>query len=158
METENYLQIMTDSLIKKRDILKAVVELNITQEHLLNATEFDGDSFQKNMEEKSKCIDELNSLDEGFQIIYDRIRQDVEEDKANYKTEIIRLQELIKEVSGLSATIQSQETRNKVRAENKFRQLRQDNKTAKRSVSMVNKYYKNMSRVSQEPQFMDKKK
>lgn len=158
METENYLQIMTDSLIKKRDILKAVVELNITQEHLLNATEFDGDSFQKNMEEKSKCIDELNSLDEGFQIIYDRIRQDVEEYKANYKTEIIRLQELIKEVSGLSATIQSQETRNKVRAENKFRQLRQDNKTAKRSVSMVNKYYKNMSRVSQEPQFMDKKK
>lgn len=158
METENYLQIMTDSLIKKRDILKAVVELNITQEHLLNATEFDGDSFQKNMEEKSKCIDELNSLDEGFQIIYDRIRQDVEEYKANYKTEIIRLQELIKEVSGLSATIQSQEIRNKVRAENKFRQLRQDNKTAKRSVSMVNKYYKNMSRVSQEPQFMDKKK
>ena len=158
METENYLQIMTDSLIKKRDILKAVVELNITQEHLLNATEFDGDNFQKNMEEKSKCIDELNSLDEGFQIIYDRIRQDVEEYKANYKTEIIRLQELIKEVSGLSATIQSQETRNKVRAENKFRQLRQDNKTAKRSVSMVNKYYKNMSRVSQEPQFMDKKK
>lgn len=158
METQNYLQIMTDSLIKKRDILKAVVELNITQEHLLNATEFDGDSFQKNMEEKSKCIDELNSLDEGFQIIYDRIRQDVEEYKANYKTEIIRLQELIKEVSGLSATIQSQETRNKVRAENKFRQLRQDNKTAKRSVSMVNKYYKNMSRVSQEPQFMDKKK
>lgn len=149
---------MTDSLIKKRHILKAVVELNITQEHLLNATEFDGDSFQKNMEEKSKCIDELNSLDEGFQIIYDRIRQDVEEYKANYKTEIIRLQELIKEVSGLSATIQSQETRNKVRAENKFRQLRQDNKTAKRSVSMVNKYYKNMSRVSQEPQFMDKKK
>lgn len=149
---------MTDSLIKKRDILKAVVELNITQEHLLNATEFDGDSFQKNMEEKSKCIDELNSLDEGFQIIYDRIRQDVEEYKANYKTEIIRLQELIKEVSGLSATIQSQEIRNKVRAENKFRQLRQDNKTAKRSVSMVNKYYKNMSRVSQEPQFMDKKK
>ena len=149
---------MTDSLIKKRDILKAVVELNITQEHLLNATEFDGDSFQKNMEEKSKCIDELNSLDEGFQIIYDRIRQDVEEYKANYMTEIIRLQELIKEVSGLSATIQSQETRNKVRAENKFRQLRQDNKTAKRSVSMVNKYYKNMSRVSQEPQFMDKKK
>ncbi len=158
METENYLQIMIDSLIKKKDVLKKIVELNTIQEQLLNAAEFNGDSFQKNMEEKSDCIDGLNSLDEGFQIVYDRVRQDVEEYKTNYKTEIARLQELIREVSGLSATIQSQEARNKIRVENKFRQLRQDNKTAKRSVSMANRYYKNMSRVSEEPQFMDKKK
>lgn len=149
---------MIDSLIKKKDVLKKIVELNTIQEQLLNAAEFNGDSFQKNMEEKSDCIDGLNSLDEGFQIVYDRVRQDVEEYKTNYKTEIARLQELIREVSGLSATIQSQEARNKIRVENKFRQLRQDNKTAKRSVSMANRYYKNMSRVSEEPQFMDKKK
>ena len=158
MEIANYLQIMIDSLIKKRNVLKTIVEFNTIQERLLNAAEFDGDSFQENMEEKSKCIDQLNALDEGFQIVYDRVRHDVEEYKVNYKTEIVRLQELIREVSGLSANIQSQEARNKIRVENKFRQLRQDNKTAKRSVSMANRYYKNMSRVSEEPQFMDKKK
>ena len=68
------------------------------------------------------------------------------------------MQELIKEVTALSATIQAQEARNKVKVEFKFRQLREDAKTAKRSVSMANKYYQNMSKISSEPQFMDKKK
>ena len=51
-----------------------------------------------------------------------------------------------------------QESRNKVRVDIKFRQLKDNAKTAKRSVSMANKYYQNMSRVSSEPQFMDQKK
>ena len=110
------------------------------------------------MEEKSACIDILNSLDEGFQSVYDRVRDDIQMYKQNYKNDIQRLQELIREVSSLSATIQAQESRNKVQIERKFRQLREETKTAKRSVSMANKYYQNMSRVSNEPQFMDKKK
>ena len=110
------------------------------------------------MEEKSACIDILNSLDEGFQSVYDRVRDDIQMYKQNYKDDIQRLQELIREVSSLSATIQAQESRNKLQIERKFRQLREETKTAKRSVSMANKYYQNMSRVSNEPQFMDKKK
>ena len=110
------------------------------------------------MEEKSACIDILNSLDDGFQSIYDRVRDDIQMYKQNYKDDIKRLQELIREVSSLSATIQAQESRNKLQIERKFRQLREETKTAKRSVSMANKYYQNMSRVSNEPQFMDKKK
>ena len=43
-------------------------------------------------------------------------------------------------------------------AMNANRQLKDNAKTAKRSVSMANKYYQNMSRVSSEPQFMDQKK
>ena len=110
------------------------------------------------MEEKSACIDILNSLDEGFQSVYDRVRDDIQMYKQNYKDDIQRLQELIREVSSLSETIQAQESRNKLQIERKFRQLREETKTAKRSVSMANKYYQNMSRVSNEPQFMDKKK
>ena len=40
----------------------------------------------------------------------------------------------------------------------KVSSAQEETKTAKRSVSMANKYYQNMSRVSNEPQFMDKKK
>ena len=67
--------------------------------------------------------------------------------KANYKESIAKLQVLIKEATSLSATIQAQESRNKVRVDIKFRQLKDNAKTAKRSVSMANKYYQNMSRV-----------
>ncbi len=158
METENYLQIMTSSLEKKKKILQDIVDYNVEQERIVTLREFDGDKFQKNMENKAECIDMLNVLDEGFQSVYDRVKADVEMYKQSYKADIQRLQQLIKEVSELSATIQAQESRNKLQIERKFRELKQETKTAKRSVSMANKYYQNMSRVSSEPQFMDSKK
>ena len=158
METENYLQIMTSSLEKKKKILQDIVDYNVEQERIVTSGEFDGDKFQKNMENKAECIDMLNALDEGSQSVYDRVKADVEMYKQNYKADIQRLQQLIKEVSALSATIQAQESRNKLQIERKFRELKQETKTAKRSVSMANKYYQNMSRVSSEPQFMDHKK
>lgn len=158
METENYLQIMISSLEKKKKILQDIVDYNVEQERIVTSGEFDGDKFQKNMENKAECIDMLNVLDEGFQSVYDRVKADVEMYKQNYKADIQRLQQLIKEVSALSATIQAQESRNKLQIERKFRELKQETKTAKRSVSMANKYYQNMSRVSSEPQFMDSKK
>ena len=158
METENYLQIMTSSLEKKKKILQDIVDYNVEQERIVTSGEFDGDKFQKNMENKAECIDMLNTLDEGFQSVYDRVKADVEMYKQNYKADIQRLQQLIKEVSALSATIQAQESRNKLQIERKFSELKQETKTAKRSVSMANRYYQNMSRVSSEPQFMDSKK
>ena len=158
METENYLQIMTSSLEKKKKILQDIVDYNVEQERIVTSGEFDGDKFQKNMENKAECIDMLNTLDEGFQSVYDRVKADVEMYKQNYKADIQRLQQLIKEVSALSAAIQAQESRNKLQIERKFSELKQETKTAKRSVSMANKYYQNMSRVSSEPQFMDHKK
>jgi hypothetical protein len=158
METENYLQIMMDSLKKKKDVLQQIVDYNNEQEAIVTADELDGDKFQKNMEDKSACIDELNMLDEGFQSVYDRVKENIQRYKLNYKNDILILQQLIKEVTSLSATIQVQESRNKLQVDRKFRQLRSETKTAKRSVSMANKYYKNMSQISYEPQFMDKKK
>lgn len=120
----------------------------------LNLMEMLSDEYGK----KSNSIDELNSLDDGFQMVYNRIKDGVELYKQNYKEDIRQLQEMIKKVTSLGATIQAQESRNKIKAEMKFRQLRSDAQNAKRSVSMANKYYKNMSMVSSEPQFMDKKK
>lgn len=158
METGNYLQIMIDSLIKKNDILQKIVEYNTEQESILKEAEFNGDAFQKNMELKSECIDELNRLDEGFQMVYDRVKEDVQMYKQNYKSDIERLQQLIRKVTSLSAAIQTQEARNKLQVERRFRQLREETKTAKRSMSMANQYYKNMAQISSEPQFMDKKK
>ena len=52
METENYLQIMTSSLEKKKKILQDIVDYNVEQEHIVTSGEFDGDKFQKKMENK----------------------------------------------------------------------------------------------------------
>jgi hypothetical protein len=54
--TTNYLQIMIDSLKKKKDILDKIIVLNETQNKILSNTEFDHDVFENNMHEKGECI------------------------------------------------------------------------------------------------------
>lgn len=50
METENYLQMMIDSMQKKKVILKQIIVFNEEQEALLKEEDFNGAAFQKNME------------------------------------------------------------------------------------------------------------
>ena len=64
--TTNYLQIMIDSLKKKKDILDKIIVLNETQNKILSNTEFDHDVFENNMHEKGECIDELETLYEKW--------------------------------------------------------------------------------------------
>lgn len=155
--TTNYLQIMIDSLKKKKDILIKIASLNETQEEILSGEELNQDAFEDNMHEKGECIDELEKLDEGFQSVFDRIKEELSNNKRMYVDEIETMKRLIKEVTELGAKIEVQEARNKVKVEAMFRRERQEHKEAKRSASMAKSYYQNMSRVSDEPQFMDTK-
>lgn len=155
--TTNYLQIMIDSLRKKKDILIRIVSLNEMQEEILSGKELNQDAFEDNMHEKGECIDELEKLDEGFQSVFDRIKEELDNNKQMYVDEIETMKKLIKEVTELGAKIEVQEAHNKVKVEAMFRRERQEHKEAKRSASMAKSYYQNMSRVSDEPQFMDTK-
>ena len=137
--TTNYLQMMIDSLKKKKGILIRIIELNEEQNQILSEETLNGDAFDDNMKAKGSCIDELDLLDEGFQSLYDRMKQ------------------FIKEVTELGAKIEVQEAHNKVKVEAMFRRERQEHREAKRSASMAKSYYQNMSKLSNEPQFMDTK-
>lgn len=155
--TTNYLQIMIDSLKKKKDILIKIVSLNEKQNEILTKEELNQDAFENNMHEKGECIDELEKLDEGFQSVFDRIKEELSSNKQLYFNEIETMKKLIKEVTELGARIEVQEARNKVKVEAMFRKQRQEHKEAKRSASMAKSYYQNMSRINDAPQFMDTK-
>lgn len=99
----------------------------------------------------------MEKLDEGFQSVFDRIKEELSDNKQMYSDEIETMKTLIKAVTELGAKIEVQEARNKVKVEAMFRRERQEHKEAKRSASMAKSYYQNMSRVSDEPQFMDTK-
>ena len=143
--TTNYLQMMIDSLNKKKDILTRIVALNDEQDAILSTTILDDAAFDSNMKAKGDCIDGLDRLDEGFQALFNRVRDEINNNK------------VITEVTELGAKIEVQEARNKVKVEAMFRRERQEHKEAKRSASMAKSYYQNMSKVSNEPQFMDTK-
>lgn len=155
--TTNYLQMMIDSLNKKKDILTKIIALNEEQDKILSKAELDDNAFDANMKAKGSCIDELDLLDEGFQSLYDRIKEELAGNKTKYSREIAEMKQLIKEVTELGAKIEVQEAHNKVKVEAMFRRERQEHREAKRSASMAKSYYQNMSKLSNEPQFMDAK-
>ncbi len=158
MSTENYLQIMTDSLIKKKDILTKLVALNDVQENIINKPEFDETDFNKNVDDKAELIEQLIKLDEGFNVVFERVKEQLSENKEAYSAQIKVMQGLIKEVTELAANVEAKENRNKSLVESRFAAMRREINDAKRSTQMANTYYKNMNKLNYEPQFMDKKK
>ncbi len=109
----NYLQVLEESLRKKLAALDRVESLCVEQEKLLKAPSFSEEAFDASMEEKGALIDELNRLDEGFESLYGHIREELPAQKEKYKTQIAALQQLVKDVTDKSVSIQAQEARDK---------------------------------------------
>lgn len=158
METDNYIQMMTDSLEMKKETLTKIVSLSEKQNAILAASEFDSEAFQKNIDEKAEQIDKLVRLDEGFNGLFSRVKAVLDGHKQEYSKEIAAIKELIKAVTELSVKVQAQEARNKALAESTFSRMKKEVENAKRNTKAVNKYYQNMNKLSYEPQLMDKKK
>ena len=72
------------------------------------------------MKAKGDCIDGLDRLDEGFQALFNRVRDEINNNKAMYTQEIAVMKKLITEVTELGAKIEVQEARNKVKVEAMF--------------------------------------
>lgn len=158
MQTDNYIQMMTDSLEMKKQTLTRIIFLSEEQNAILSAQEFDGDAFQRNIDEKAELIDRLVTLDEGFNGLFSRVKAVLDGHKQEYGKEIAVIKELIKAVTELSVKVQAQEARNKTLAQSTFSRMKKDIENAKRSTKAVNTYYQNMNKLSYEPQLMDKKK
>lgn len=47
MDTENYLQIMIDSLVQKEELLKRIVDYNEKQQAIITAAEFDDQALSR---------------------------------------------------------------------------------------------------------------
>ncbi len=158
--TENYLQMMIDSLHMKKNLLTGIVELNTNQVAMADEknSEFDEQKFYANVEEKGELVEQLLKLDDGFDALYVRVKELLEQNKAQYASEIAQMQNLIKEITDLSVQAQAQEARNKILVEKRFRMMKQNIQNAKRSTRMANVYYQRQNQLDNQPQFMDQKK
>ena len=154
----NYLEIMKDSLVKKIRVLEKIEELDRVQTKLFSEDPFDEEKTRASFEEKGKYIEELDRLDAGFQSLFNKMKEQLEGNKDQYKEEIKEMQSLIKRVTELSVTIESQEKRNKELATNRFNSMRKEISNAKRSTSLAKHYYSTMNNVlNVDPQFLDSK-
>ena len=160
-EITNYLELMKDSLIKKDKVLSAVIELTKGQETLLGEAEFDAEAFDELINKKTLLIEEINKLDEGFELTYKRIADKVKENPAVYREGIEKLQELIRLLmrGNKVVEIKTYERRNQVKFDMKVSKSRDKIRNYNLNSSAVTKYYSNMSgNTAENTYFMDQKK
>lgn len=159
MEKNNYVQIMIQSLKKKNQILDEIMELNQRQKEELENPSVDPEDFDKTVAEKAKLIEEVDTLDAGFQELFERVRDEFNEHRETYRAEIVQMQDYIRKLTEKSVEIQVQESHNKTLMQQKFTSIRKQVKEVRKSQKVVNQYYKNMMKTNFiEPQFTDKKK
>ena len=155
---DNYVQIMTDSLVMKKSVLEKIVVLNEEQKKIVSSGDFDGNLFRENVNKKAQLVEEINRLDAGFDDLFRRVREVLDADKASYSNQIATMKTLIKDVTDLAVKVEADEARNKRLVEKKFAELRKGVQTAKTNVQKTNAYYQNMNKLDTSPQFMDQKK
>lgn len=156
---DNYLKILEDSLKKKIELLDEIIAYNKEQEKLLKNDEVSLDELDDNMLLKDELIQRLLKLDEGFELLYERIREQLLGNKSAYKNQINSLQQLICQITEKSVSIQAQEARNKKLIENFFAKEKKQLKQGRRASKAAYDYYKSMSNASiMPPQIMDQKK
>lgn len=156
---DTYLDMLQDSLKKKLEILNGIMNYQQEEAEMLKGESMDMEAFDKSISDKVALAEKIDSLDDGFEQVYERIRKEMIEHKEKYAVQIRAMQEMIGEISEKSVLIQAEENRIKLEVDNFAKResaalrQRRDNGKAARS------YYNNMKKLNYvDSQFMDKKK
>ena len=152
-------QILLQSLEKKNQLLDRMIRQNGVQEELLKQDEFDMDAFDTAIEQQSSYVEQLDVLDRGFETVYDRVREELIENKERYREEITRMKEQIQQITDKIVTLNAGNMRNKMLAENQFKKKRQEIGTGASKSRVAKNYYNSMNNLNYvSPQFYDNKK
>ena len=145
---ENQLTILSESLDKKLEVLQKIREYNKRQEEIFSAEKVDMSLFDDAVEEKQRLIDEVVRLDEGFEILYEKLAKELEGNRQRYAAQIRELR----------VSVQAQEARNKKLVENYFARERAGIGQRRKNAKSAFDYYKSMSGAGYvPPQMYDNK-
>lgn len=156
---ENYLDILEESLIEKSNVLDRIQEYNVRQEALFRSESPQLFQFDAYVEEKGQLIEQLAKLDEGFEILYASVAEELKTNRAKYREQIKRMQELVALVVEKGVAVEAQEQRNKKLVEEFFAKGKKNIKQGRLSSKAAYDYYKTVNKTGVvTPQFMDRKK
>lgn len=142
---ENHLNVLSESLDDKIKVLQEIQEYNNRQEQAFRTEQVNIEEFDTAVEEKGRLIEKLTRLDDGFEILYGHLSEELRQNREKYVGQIKELQEKISKVTALSVSIQAQEARNKKLVEEYFRKARAGLGQNRRSSKAAYDYYKSMS-------------
>ena len=117
------------------------------------------DAFDEAINQQGFYIEELDKLDQGFETVYDRVREELLRDKARYRMEIIRMKEMIQQITDKIVTLNAGNMRNKMLAEAQFKKKKLAIGSGVSKNRVATNYYNNMNNLNYvSPQFYDNKK
>lgn len=155
---ENYLLILQDSLLKKLRVLERLEDCNLRQEVALKKKPVSLEEFDAITDEKGTLIAQMLKLDNGFEQLYERVKAQLEQDKEAYRMEVASLQDLVRQITDKSMTLQAQETRNKALVESFFSKEKASLRKGRLGSQAAMSYYANMSRMGvNDPRVIDEK-
>lgn len=159
MQNKDYISVLKQGLVKKNHILEQLMEKNVRQRELLADPELEPEEFEASINEKAALIDELTAIDDGFEQVYERVRDEIQKHRNDYAADISQMQQYIAEIMEKSTQVQTEEQRNRELILKKFADVKKQIREVKSGKKAVDQYYHNMMKLNYvEPQFMDNKK
>ena len=154
----DYITILEESLEKKIKTLDRLIELNKMQYDSVQGETIDDELFNESISEKEKCIDSIQELDKGFEMVYEHVREELMNNKDAYVDKIDGLKKLISEITEKSMEVQLGEKRNEQAVMKALNNERKNIKQTKVTTRAAADYYKSMNKMNYvDPQFLDKK-
>ena len=157
--TEQYLQSLVDGLDIKCKLLDELTEYTNKQQQIVAEPNIDWEEFDRTVDKKAELIEKLDQNDNGFQAVFDRIKDEVKLNKEKYKSYIEKLQSGILRATEKSTALLALEQRTKAKVEQSFSREKSRIQQSRSKSKAVNNYYNNMNRINFiDPQLMDQKK
>jgi len=157
--SQSSIQILVESLEKKSRLLDDIIRENDVQEDILRQEELDMDALDASTDKISSLAEALEKLDDGFESVYDRTREELIANKAVYRNEIAQMQRLIGEITDKVVRVNAARMRNKMRADQQFQKTRNQIGKAASKMRVSKNYYNSMNNLHYvSPQFYDSKK
>ncbi len=157
--SQSSVQILRESLEKKNRVLDEIIRENGVQEKILGAEELDMDALDASTDRLASLAEQLEQLDDGFEALYDRTREELVANKESYRGEIKVMQGLIGQITDKVVKINAARMRNERQAKAQFQKTRDQIGKAASKVRASRNYYNNMNRLNYVgPQFYDNKK
>lgn len=144
-EAKVYIDALKRSLKKKVAILSEIDLQNRRQRELLEEEGASADDFEATMNEKARLIEELDKLDEGFDEVFSKVKDEFDRNKALYKDDIAIMQEYIRIIMDKSTLVQTQEKMNKELFEKKAVSVKAERKTLSTNMKVADLYQQNMN-------------
>lgn len=155
---KNYLGILEESLRKKLKLLDEIQAYNEAQSQVFSGEEVQVDKFDEYIDEKGRLIEQVLKLDEGFETLYAHLSEELKGNREKYAKEIASLQELVKQVTEKSVSVQAQEARNKALIEAYFAKEKKQIGQGRRSSAVAFNYYTSANKALQLDSQFDSRK